>query len=114
MKQTIKPPKRELYSKYNDAYYIRERLAPSIDKVQPNDCDVTDAEIMSGRLAPNYHGTYTKFEDGLNPLHARGVDFTQVGNILASVDAREEKVSQNIAKRRAEIEAQTKKDDSPE
>ena len=98
---------RKIYHIIDDPYYVREVV--NGDSVQPNDCCVSDAEILSGRIAPNYHGTFTKFEDGLHPLHARGVDFTQVGDILASIDSQEEKTTQKIARRRKEISEQ--KDD---
>lgn len=98
---------RKIYHICDDPYYIREVIKG--DTIQPNDCCVTDAEILSGRIAPNYHGTFTKFEDGLHPLHARGVDFTQVGDILASIDSQEEMTAQKIAKRRKEMSEQ--KDD---
>ena len=74
----------------------------------PNDSCVTDIDILRGRIAPTYHGDYYKdSSESLNPLHRRGVDFTDLGNILASIDSREEETSQKIASRRAAIEAES-------
>jgi len=73
---------RILYSKYTDEEYLTESFKNTAP-IEPNDNAVTDSEIFTGKLAGTFHGTYTEFEAGLNPLHRRGVDFTDVGNILA-------------------------------
>lgn len=100
---------RRLYSRHTDESYIREVFTSSVP-LEPNDNAVTDAEILSGKLAGTFHGAYSKFEDGLNPLHRRGVDFTDVGNILAVIDAQEERTANDINKRRKELD--TNNDDN--
>lgn len=80
---------------------VRERDFVPHKAVEPNDSAVTDADILCGRVAPMFKGQYYKdSSETLNPLHRRGVDFTDVGNILASIDSQEERVAQDIAKRR--------------
>ena len=76
---------RILYSKYTDEEYLTESFKNTAP-IEPNDNAVTDSEIFTGKLAGTFHGTYTEFEAGLNPLHRRGVDFTDVGNILAGTN----------------------------
>lgn len=83
---------------------VRERDFIPHKAVEPNDSAVSDADILRGRVAPMYKGQYYKDpSESLNPLHRRGVDFTDVGNILASIDSQEERVAQDIAKRRKDI-----------
>lgn len=78
-----------------------EAESPICSVVAPNDSAVTDSEIMLGRIAPSYHGDYYKdSSETLNPLHRRGIDFTDVGNILAGIDSQEEKTAQKIASHR--------------
>ncbi|AXF52243.1 MAG: hypothetical protein [Microviridae sp.] len=75
--------------------------SPICPVVAPNDSAVTDSEIMLGRIAPSYHGDYYKdSSETLNPLHRRGIDFTDVGNILAGIDSQEEMTAQKIASHR--------------
>lgn len=93
---------RHIYSRHADPDYIRE-CPKCAAAICPNDCAVTDSEILAGRVVGSYHGTFTKFEDGLHPLHRRGVDFTDVGNILAGIDAQEESTANKIAARRKEL-----------
>lgn len=93
---------RHLYSRHTDVDYVPESI-PVSPAIEPNDCAVTDSELMRGRVVPSYHGTFTKFEAGLHPFHRRGVDFTDVGNILAGLDAQEESTAQKIKQRREEI-----------
>lgn len=95
---------RILYSKYTDEEYLTESFKNTAP-IEPNDNAVTDSEIFTGKLAGTFHGTYTEFEAGLNPLHRRGVDFTDVGNILAGIDAQEEKVTNDISNKRKELTA---------
>lgn len=86
--------------------------SPICPVVAPNDSAVTDSEIMLGRIAPSYHGDYYKdSSESLNPLHRRGVDFTDVGNILSVIDSQEEKTSQKIASHRRTLSEKTDKPD---
>lgn len=97
------------------SFYMRYRYIPDCPRdfevigcvpVEPNDSAVSDADILRGRVARAFKGQYYKdSSESLNPLHRRGVDFTDVGNILASIDSQEERVNQNIAKRRKEMAA---------
>lgn len=101
MKRKIKP-----YRYIPDCSRELEVLPSSL--IEPNDSAVTDADILRGRVAPMFKGQYYKdSSESLNPLHRRGVDFTDVGNILASIDSQEERVGQRIAARRKEIAAET-------
>lgn len=104
---------RHIYSRHTDPDYIREHFDTSVP-VEPNDNAVTDAEILVGRVVGSYHGTFTKFEDGLNPLHRRGVDFTDFGNILAGIDSQEESTNNKIAARRKELQDETERAKSAE
>lgn len=82
----------------------REREHFVAAALEPNDSAITDADILRGRVAPMFKGQYYKdSSESLNPLHRRGVDFTDVGNILASIDSQEERVSQSISARRKEL-----------
>lgn len=106
MKNKVNETKSAIYSRRTDPSYLVESLPHT--EVQPNDCAVTDAQIMSGRIAPSFAGTFDKsIHDGLNPLCRRGIDHTDVGNIMASIDAKEGRVKDKIAARRAEIEKET-------
>ena len=83
---------------------VREREHLVASALEPNDSAITDADILRGRVAPMFKGQYYKDpSESLNPLHRRGVDFTDVGNILASIDSQEERVSQSISARRKEL-----------
>lgn len=82
----------------------REREHLAAVALEPNDSAITDADILRGRVAPMFKGQYYKdSSESLNPLHRRGVDFTDVGNILESIDSQEERVSQSISSRRKEL-----------
>lgn len=77
----------------------RLKESPAAVTVAPSDTALTDAQLLCGRVAPIFHGQYYKSsEETLNPLHRRGVDFTDVGNILAAIDSQEESTAQKAAK----------------
>lgn len=72
--------------------------------VEPNDNAVTDADIYNGRVGSTHHGQYYKdSSESLNPLHRRGVDFTDVGNILSVIDSQEESTSQKVSAHRRSL-----------
>lgn len=87
----------------------RLKESPAVVAISPDDSAVTDAQLLRGRVAPAFHGEYYKSSDEtLNPLHRRGVDFTDVGNILAVIDSQEERTAQKAAKSWKEIHGDKK------
>lgn len=103
MDNMVKKKKSERPALYRHRFISDCRYTESVvsKALAPNDNAVTDADVYRGRVGAVHHGQYYKdVSESLNPLHRRGVDFTDVGNILAGMDSQEEMTAQKIAKHR--------------
>lgn len=82
--------------------------------VAPNDCAVTDDELLAGRIVPVSKGVYDHEDtQTFNPLYARGVDFTDVGTILDEVNTSEQSREDAIETHRKLLQAEADKVTSP-
>lgn len=92
------------YITMEDIYNIFEDI-DFTEPVQPNDCSVTDRELLAGRVAPTTQGHYDDPNiTVVNPLFNRGVDFTDVGNVLHDVDNQHLAANAMIEAQRAALE----------